>query len=51
MIFKYELRFVAFTCLNLYSLDLTLLFVVILCPAFVRKNLKTEKNLIFMFKT
>jgi len=28
MIFKYELRFVAFTWLNLCSLELTLLFIV-----------------------
>jgi len=34
MTFKYELRFVAFTWTNLC------LRVVILCPAFVSKNLK-----------
>ena len=36
MIFKYELRFVAFTWPNLC------LWVVILCPAFVSTNLKTN---------
>jgi len=51
MIFKYELRFVAFTWPNLYLLDLSLLFIVLVSRNFVSgtcklkhkktKNLKT----------
>jgi len=47
MIFKYELRYVAFTWPNLFSLDLSFLFVVFVGHKFVSdicisKNLKTD---------
>ena len=59
MIFEYESRFVAFTWPNLCSLDLSLLFIVLVGHNFVsgnfvsynlktyKKTLKTLKNLLF----
>jgi len=57
MIFKYELGFAAFTWPNLYLLDLSLLFIVLVGRNFVSgicklkpKNIKKPKNLFFSFR-
>ena len=42
MIFKYDLRFVAFTWLNLCSLDLSLLFIVLVGRNFVSSICKLK---------
>ena len=44
MIFKYELRFVAFTWPNLCSLDLSVLFVVLVGRNFVSGICKLKHN-------
>jgi len=52
MIFKYELRFVAFKCPNLCILDLSLLLIVLLGRNFVSGIFKLNpKNLFFVLKT
>ena len=54
MIFKYELRFVAFTWLNLCSLDLSLLFIVLVgrrnfVPGICKLKPKNGKKTSFAF--
>jgi len=44
MIFKYELRFVAFTWQNLCSLDLSLLFIMLVGRNFVSGISKLKPN-------
>ena len=62
MIFKYELRFVAFTWPNFCSLDLSLLFIVLvgrnflsgickLKPKKTKENLKPNKPKTYFLKT
>ena len=58
MIFKYELRFVEFTWPNLYLLDLSLLFIVLVGHNFVSgisklkpKNIRNLKTFFFLLET